>query len=101
MENQIIGIDKSRETSGFHAYSIIPDSGTWLTAEKKRGLYYLPYINLVKEYDSLLIGKSVKAYKYVSGKWIEIDGWINWDRIIHGFTICFFCIINSRHHIIC
>jgi hypothetical protein len=84
VENQIVGIDKSRETSGFYSYKIINDSAAWLATEKKRGIYYLPYTNMIKEYDQLIIGTVLKAFKYISGKWTEIDGWITWSGSFIG-----------------
>jgi len=77
--NQIVGIDSLRQGSGFYTYTTIADTGTWATTERKNGIYYLSYINKMKEIVTGIEG-TLKSYLYNGTKWTELDGWITWTQ---------------------
>jgi hypothetical protein len=70
IEGQIVAIDSTRSENGFFKYTILESEET-LT---KEGYYFLQYANLMKQYvfENEI---TLKAYKYVDGKWFELDGW--------------------------
>lgn len=81
VNNQIVGINPFREGSGFYTYKTVASSVDWTNTEKTNGIYYLSYVNKVKE----VIGDSqakLIAYKYdeTGLKWNNLDGWVDWTQ---------------------
>jgi hypothetical protein len=70
IEGQIVVIDSTKSENGFFKYTILESEETL----QKEGYYFLKYANLMKQYvfENEI---TLKAYKYVDGKWFELDGW--------------------------